>query len=204
MFRTIKIIFLFVVASRTAFSISIECTFDYLSWSSLGSRYCCLAKVTDADNAETLHVEGTHKPGKTNADVEGFEAKFDRSLSRIPSGLENFIGTTENLLFSTQKYWSHFQTWFTSHWASTRSNQLMATYSNTRRTSELFFFWQILSSTLDTTYWRTCLICIMQTLKPTLASTSQQQQVKILERWTQFCRFDVLHWIHQKRQQFPQ
>jgi hypothetical protein len=85
-------IFCLVAATLSVGSaISINCTFEYLAWSSIGSRYCCLAKITDDNDLNTLTVAGIHMAGKTNTDVEGFEAKFDKKLNRIPSGLENFF-----------------------------------------------------------------------------------------------------------------
>lgn len=91
MFESLKVLFVIAVVFKATSAIQINCRFEYMTWISMGSRYCCLANVTEWNDFENLHVTGVHMVGKTNADVQGFEVKNDKNLKEIPLGLEVFF-----------------------------------------------------------------------------------------------------------------
>lgn len=67
-------------------------------WSRGGAEYSCWdVKITDSGNPSLLtDVAGSHKAGKTNADVRGFFMNTDNNLERLPKDIGKFF---PNLVF---------------------------------------------------------------------------------------------------------
>lgn len=111
----------FLVIVPLISGVEIKCTYEMSDWAAAaGTKYSCDAIVTSLDNPSAFtDVTGTHMAGKTNVDVKGFGLNFQKTLTKIPDGIENFFphlegfvwhgGNLETIDSSTFKPFSNLQ-----------------------------------------------------------------------------------------------
>lgn len=60
--------------------------------------YSCIASISDFANPGIFErISGLNLPGKTNADVKGFNMKGQTGLTAFPTGLSNWFKNIEEL-----------------------------------------------------------------------------------------------------------
>lgn len=88
----IKALLLFAIASP-ALSVDIKCNFSTFTWTFLNSQIytCKVVEIFNPELDDVSQIFGNHQPGKTNADVIGFDVENSHFFTVIPRNIEKFF-----------------------------------------------------------------------------------------------------------------